>query len=121
MERKIPKKIVLKDYVNLHKRAANPRYSKWNVFARDNYECAYCGSRVRPGEAQLEHIMPRSRGGISTWENTVTACPGCNSRKANRTPDEAGMPLRVRPFKPTHGKWMEILLAKHFAKEIYGE
>jgi len=70
------------------------------VLRRDNYRCAYCG---RPG-ATLDHIVPKSRGGRTTWTNCVAACPECNGKKADRTPVEAGMMLRVRPAPPRPGQ-----------------
>jgi len=75
--------------------------SRRNLFKRDKFTCQYCG--VQPGESELtiDHIMPRSRGGILSWENAVLACVACNKRKANRTPDEAGMKLRKAPKKPS--------------------
>lgn len=76
------------------------------VHERDHWSCAYCGrsvSKTPPCEALLatvDHILPVSRGGPSSWTNLVSACKECNNRKADRTPAEAGMPLRVEPFDP---------------------
>lgn len=69
-----------------------------NVIKRDNYECQYCGSTDLP--LTVDHIFPKNRGGKDTWENLTCACPDCNSRKGNRTPEEAGMSLRRIPRKP---------------------
>ena len=77
------------------------------VHERDHWTCAYCGrsvSRTPAREALLatvDHIQPVSRGGPSSWTNLVSACKECNNRKADRTPEEAGMPLRVAPFDPS--------------------
>ena len=71
------------------------------VLARDGWTCQYCGSRPGTSELTIDHIKPRSQGGASTWENCVLACVPCNARKANRTPDEAGMKLRRPPFRPS--------------------
>ena len=73
-------------------------YTRKNVHIRDNYTCQYCGSRE---QLTLDHVMPVSRGGKSTWENVVTACYPCNARKGSKTPEEAAMPLRVAPRKPS--------------------
>jgi 5-methylcytosine-specific restriction endonuclease McrA len=75
-------------------------FSRRNVFKRDRYTCQYCG--VQPGSEELtiDHVVPRSQGGTSTWENCVLACIDCNSRKADRTPDQAGMPLHKMPVRP---------------------
>ncbi|HOQ54045.1 MAG TPA: HNH endonuclease [Micropruina sp.] len=68
-----------------------------NVLRRDGFRCAYCGRRA----ATRDHVVPRSQGGPSTWLNLVAACASCNGRKRDRTPDQAGMPLRFAPFVPT--------------------
>jgi len=70
-----------------------------NVMRRDRNRCQYCGNRDR---LTIDHVMPRSRGGRDTWENLVTACVPCNNRKGNRTPEEANLVLRRRPFRPSH-------------------
>jgi 5-methylcytosine-specific restriction endonuclease McrA len=76
------------------------------LFARDDYSCQYCGRHRRElrGRQFLtrDHVLPVSRGGVNTWENVVTACSPCNSRKGNRTPEESRMPLRSRPREPNY-------------------
>lgn len=81
-------------------RQVSPRvtYTRKNIHIRDNYTCQYCGST---SNLTLDHVMPVSRGGKSSWENVVTACYPCNSRKGSKTPDEAHMPLAVTPKKPS--------------------
>lgn len=69
------------------------------VFARDDWRCQYCG---QPAE-NLDHVVPRSRGGAHTWDNVVAACRRCNSRKENRLPGEVGLRLHRRPFVPSDG------------------
>jgi 5-methylcytosine-specific restriction endonuclease McrA len=78
----------------------NVRFSRRNIFIRDNYTCQYCGGKPKTSELELEHIIPKSRGGKSVWENTVCACSFCNDEKRDRTPEEAGMKLLRKPFKP---------------------
>lgn len=73
------------------------RVSRRALFARDGFCCQYCGSRH---DLTVDHVLPRSRGGESTWENTLTCCSGCNLRKADRTPDEAGMTPERAPRAP---------------------
>jgi 5-methylcytosine-specific restriction endonuclease McrA len=73
-------------------------FSRRNLFKRDRYTCQYCGERNT--EMTIDHVIPRSRGGTSTWENCVLACLPCNMRKADRTPSEARMPLRKSPVRP---------------------
>ncbi len=75
--------------------------SRKNIMTRDSNTCQYCGVKFHPSELELEHIVPRSRGGKSSWDNLVAACRTCNSRKDNRTPEEAGMPLLHRPLPIT--------------------
>jgi 5-methylcytosine-specific restriction endonuclease McrA len=76
------------------------KFSRANVFARDGHRCQYCGSPKRVGELNYDHVVPRHRGGRTTWENIVSSCYPCNSRKANRTPEQAGMKLRRAPYAP---------------------
>ncbi|MBS0319594.1 MAG: HNH endonuclease [Proteobacteria bacterium] len=78
-----------------------PVLSKGKLFRRDRHMCAYCGGEFQSRFLQCEHIVPVSRGGRSTWMNLVTACASCNSRKANRTPEESGMPLLYMPYTPS--------------------
>lgn len=76
---------------------AGPAWSKRGVMRRDNRRCGYCTAPA----TTIDHVVPRSRGGQNTWRNTVAACTSCNQRKADRTPAEAGMALRVTPHAPT--------------------
>ena len=75
-------------------------FSRRNVFKRDRYTCQYCGSQPGSEELTIDHVVPRSQGGTSTWENCVLACVECNSRKADRTPVQAHMPLHKQPVRP---------------------
>lgn len=70
-----------------------------NIVKRDSGRCQYCGTSEN---LTIDHVIPKSKGGKDTWENLVTACTVCNHRKGNRTPREAGMPLRRTPFRPNH-------------------
>ena len=73
--------------------------SRKNVLRRDRFRCQYCGAREK---LTIDHVFPRSRGGRDTWENLAAACIPCNNRKGNRTPEEAGMTLARKPFRPSH-------------------
>ncbi|MGC8793003.1 MAG: HNH endonuclease [Bryobacteraceae bacterium] len=73
--------------------------SRKNILMRDRYTCQYCLRTLPSSELTLDHVIPRSRGGETTWENLVTCCHDCNNRKGNRTPEEAGMKL-TRPPRP---------------------
>lgn len=88
--------------IRLHKYVNRPYkgvvMSRQNIFKRDRGMCQYCGAR---DHLTLDHVIPKSRGGKSNWDNLVTACQRCNSQKGDLTPEESGMALRQRPFKPT--------------------
>jgi 5-methylcytosine-specific restriction endonuclease McrA len=103
---KVPEVIVLVRYNGLPNPAAV--FSRRNLFRRDHNQCQYCGSRPGTPELSIDHVMPRSRGGKSTWENCVLACTDCNRRKRDRTPEEAGMRLHKRPEKPRWSPIVEI-------------
>jgi 5-methylcytosine-specific restriction endonuclease McrA len=75
-------------------------FCRRNIFKRDHAMCQYCGARPGSSELTIDHVLPRSQGGTSTWENCVLACVPCNARKANRTPDQAGMKLKRHPHRP---------------------
>jgi 5-methylcytosine-specific restriction endonuclease McrA len=77
-----------------------PTLTKEMLLARDRYLCAYCARRFRFDQLDMEHIVPSSKGGANSWMNLVTACKVCNSRKANRTPEAAGMKLHYVPYVP---------------------
>jgi hypothetical protein len=77
-----------------------PTLTKEMLLARDRYVCAYCANRFRVDQLDMEHIVPRSKGGEDSWMNLVAACKACNSRKANRTPEAAGMKLHYVPYVP---------------------
>jgi 5-methylcytosine-specific restriction endonuclease McrA len=83
--------------------AAGPSWSRPGVLARDNRLCGYC----RGPATTIDHIVPRSRGGRNTWTNTVAACGGCNQRKGDRSPAQAGMRLHVKPTAPS---WASVVL-----------
>jgi 5-methylcytosine-specific restriction endonuclease McrA len=91
-----PHVIRLVTYVRVP-RSVQRKISRRALFARDGWRCAYCGEG---GRLTLDHVVPRSRGGESVWENVVTACAPCNHKKGNRTLEEARMVLRVRPRAP---------------------
>ena len=93
-----PEVIVLKKYGERPPRKIN--FNRPNLYRRDDWTCQYCGEELPQRKLTVEHILPRSRGGPTTWDNCVAACSRCNGRKADKTPDEAGMRLRKEPHKP---------------------
>lgn len=107
---RVPEVIVLMHYNGLPNQSAV--FSRRNLFRRDHNQCQYCG--VRPGTAELsiDHVLPRSRGGRSSWENCVLACTACNHAKRNRTPSEAEMILLKRPVKPKWSPMVEIPIGR---------
>ena len=92
---RIPSVVVLKDYVKPQKRVA---FTRFNLFLRDEFCCQYCGSK---GDLTFDHVLPRSRGGVTSWDNVVAACAPCNLRKANKPLKQSGLCLRRPPFRPT--------------------
>ncbi len=89
-----------------HQRA--PLLTNDKLFARDRHLCAYCGVSQHGRGLSRDHVIPVSRGGRDTWMNLVTACRACNTRKGNRTPEEAGMPLLYLPYVPS--RWEDFIL-----------
>jgi 5-methylcytosine-specific restriction endonuclease McrA len=116
---RLPSVVVLRDYV---KPARYPAFTRFNLFLRDQFTCQYCGAK---GEMTFDHVLPRSRGGRTTWENVVAACGRCNLKKANLTLRQAGMALQRPPRRPDaaelqnkgrrfppgylHESWMDFL------------
>ncbi len=96
---RIPEVVILKVFNGFVRQEV--RFSRRNIFERDKNTCQYCGRRMPKPELTLDHVVPRSRGGVDSWDNLVLACMACNVKKANRTPDEARMPLVRKPVKPT--------------------
>jgi 5-methylcytosine-specific restriction endonuclease McrA len=97
---RVPEVIVLKSSSRVP--STRVPFSRRNLFKRDQYTCQYCGRQPGSAELTIDHVVPRAQGGTSTWENCVLACIGCNAKKADRTPAQARMPLRVQPVRP---KW----------------
>lgn len=95
---KVPAVVRLKKNVGSIKRGV--KFSKFNVLQRDGFRCQYCGTKGSVDKLNYDHVLPRSLGGRTIWENIVTSCYDCNSRKAARTPEQAGMKLLAKPFKP---------------------
>lgn len=106
-----PQVIKLKRYIkNFAIAAGGIAYSRQNVFKRDKYTCQYCSKKLSEKSATIDHILPRSRGGVDTWENTVCCCVACNSRKGNRSPEESQMPLIRKPRRPQLKNALEELM-----------
>jgi 5-methylcytosine-specific restriction endonuclease McrA len=95
---RVPRVLLLTAYERVPKR--HVRFSRFNIYARDNNTCQYCARRLPRTELNLDHVIPRSRGGLSTWENVVCSCHICNRRKGGQTPEEAKMLLIRKPQRP---------------------
>ena len=92
---RLPSVVSLREYVAQDR---TPAFTRFNVFLRDGFACLYCGRRE---DLTFDHVVPRSRGGRTSWTNIATACSRCNLAKGGRTPDEARMVLRRRPAAPS--------------------
>ena len=116
---KLPSVIALKSYIRPQ---SNPNFTRFNVFLRDKFSCLYCGSKR---ELTFDHLLPRSKGGKTDWDNVATACSDCNVKKGGRLLIYSGMKLNHKPFRPTtedlhkngknfppnflHESWMDYL------------
>ena len=116
---KLPSVLALKSYV---KPQSNPNFTRFNVFLRDKFTCQYCGSK---NELTFDHLLPRSKGGKTDWNNVVTACTCCNVKKGGRLLIQSGMTVNQKPFQPStedlhkngknfppnflHKSWMDYL------------
>lgn len=107
-EIQVPRVIRLLFYERLPKQAV--RFNRRNIFARDANRCQYCGKRFPTSELSLDHVLPRSRGGETSWENIVCSCVKCNVRKGGRTPQEAHMHLIRQPVCPKRSPMLSLKL-----------
>ena len=110
---RVPKIILLFMYDRLPKKEV--KFTRHNIFERDKNTCKYCDEVFDRKDLNLDHVIPRDRGGPTSWENIVCSCIACNTRKANRTPNEAGMRLRRKPKRPKWRPFVQInfSLQKH--------
>jgi 5-methylcytosine-specific restriction endonuclease McrA len=101
---RIPRVIVLMLFDRMPRKEV--KFTRANIFERDKNTCQYCGKHFERKDLNLDHVIPRDRGGATTWENIVCSCIPCNTRKSNRLPHEAGMKLLKKPARP---KWRPFL------------
>ena len=94
-----PSVIVLNTYIRKTPVFLTP--TRMNIYWRDSYKCQYCHNKFHQSKLTLDHVIPKSRGGLKSWENLVTCCERCNQKKGNKTPSEASMKLFRVPTKPT--------------------
>ncbi len=114
---RIPSVMRLKRYVSPKRAAARMKFSRENIYLRDNYTCQYCAKPYGLKELTLDHVVPASKFGRKDWTNVVTACRTCNHRKANRTPLGAGMPLLNEPRIPTSLPSKQAAMYSEFISE----
>ncbi len=96
---RLPSVISLKEYIAP---GAHPSFTRFNLFLRDRFTCQYCGFMAGNGrELTFDHVIPRRLGGRTSWQNITAACPACNLKKGGRTPQEAHMNIRTKPYRPT--------------------
>jgi 5-methylcytosine-specific restriction endonuclease McrA len=104
----LPSVIKLYEYVKVPYKGVV--LNRHNIFKRDGNECVYCGENR---DLTLDHVIPKSRGGKTSWANLVAACKSCNGRKGDNTPSEAGMPLNKKPYRPTF-----VMFLRNFSGKI---
>lgn len=96
------------------------KFSRINVFTRDNFRCQYCGERKAMKDLNYDHVLPRRLGGKTIWENIVSSCYPCNDRKGMRTPEQAGMKLIKRPYRPRTLPMSYLQIDRRTIPEVWG-
>ena len=107
---RVPSVLLLRRYDRMLLREM--KFNRQNLFERDGYRCQYCGNSFVAKELNMDHVVPRDRGGKTSWENVVTSCIRCNSRKGNRDPNEAGMFLLREPVRPRQRPFVSFLYGR---------
>lgn len=105
----VPKIVRLLGYDKLPRTSV--KLNRRNLYARDQNRCQYCGRRFPTSDLSVDHVLPRSQGGITTWDNVVCACLRCNVRKGGRTPEQAGMRLITHPRRPKRSPILTVKLS----------
>ncbi len=100
----VPRVIVLMHFDRVPRRQV--RFSRTHIFRRDRYTCQYCERTPPRSQLNLDHVVPRAQGGLTTWENVVCSCVSCNRKKGGRTPEQAGVRLQRRPRRP---RWTPLM------------
>jgi 5-methylcytosine-specific restriction endonuclease McrA len=109
---RVPKVLLLRSYDRLP--VQEVKFTRENLFDRDDYRCQYCGNLFEAVQLNMDHVIPRDRGGRTSWENIVTSCIGCNSRKANRLPHQAKMHLIRKPERPRWRPFVSSLIGQNY-------
>jgi 5-methylcytosine-specific restriction endonuclease McrA len=98
---------------------ASAKFSRINVYVRDRFTCCFCGQKFPPKELNYDHVLPRVQGGKTVWENIVTSCYPCNSRKGDKTPRQAGMRMHYQPHKPDALPHQPLFIEVNAAPELW--
>lgn len=109
---RVPKVLLLRSYDKLPMQEV--RFTRENLFERDHYRCQYCGDHFAGHELNMDHVIPRAKGGRTSWENIVTSCISCNTRKANRLPHQASMHLIKKPERPRWRPFISSLIDQEY-------
>jgi 5-methylcytosine-specific restriction endonuclease McrA len=109
---RVPKVLLLRGYDKLPLQEV--RFSRDNLFERDHYRCQYCGDHFPDHKLNMDHVIPRAKGGRTSWENIVTSCIPCNTRKANRLPHQASMHLMKKPERPRWRPFISSLIDQDY-------
>ncbi|MFQ3271058.1 MAG: 5-methylcytosine-specific restriction endonuclease McrA [Lentimonas sp.] len=109
---RVPKVLLLRSYDKLP--VQEVRFSRDNLFERDHYRCQYCGHNFPDHKLNMDHVIPRAKGGRTSWENIVTSCIPCNTRKANRLPHQASMHLMKKPERPRWRPFISSLIDQDY-------
>lgn len=112
---RVPKVLILREYDRLP--AQEVKFTRDNLFERDNYRCQYCGDSFHAQDLNMDHVIPRDQGGRTSWENIVTSCIKCNTRKANRLPHQASMHLIRKPERPRWRPFVSSLIGSECDEE----
>ena len=108
---RVPKVILLVFFDRMPRKEV--KFTRHNIFERDKHQCQYCNKTLDRRELNLDHVIPRDRGGTTCWENIVCSCIDCNTRKGNRTPREAGLKLARTPKRPRWRPFLTVFHARH--------
>jgi 5-methylcytosine-specific restriction endonuclease McrA len=114
---KVPSVVRLLNAFRRHKKPV--KFSRINIYGRDRYSCQYCGAKKAIGDLTYDHVVPRAQGGKTTWANIATCCEDCNRRKANRTPEQAGMKLRKVPVQPTASPVLVVTVSRESVPDAW--
>jgi len=109
---RVPKVLLLRGYDKLP--VQEVRFSRDTLFERDHYRCQYCGNHFPDHQLNMDHVIPRAKGGRTSWENIVTSCIPCNTRKANRLPHQASMHLMKKPERPRFRPFISSLIDQNY-------